>query len=444
MSHNETRAGCFSGFWGIGRRRSQTLSLQTNSAESGRPPKYLVALPPKSSAEPQCHYHSPFCDFAPSGKESEWWLETQHLPPYAPLDSSGIFRPEVLQTIENKLDELDPELRRLSLFIHELMFKERIAHDYLTKFMSEHGFKVTRQYLGLETAWRAEFKQGKGGRVLGINSEMDALQGIGHACGHNLIAMSGVGVAIAVKAALQTYGVPGSVVLLGTPGNILLLERGGYKNMDACLMCHPGPGPPHSTSAGSTTAMQAIDVEYFGRRLVSLYCAHAGAAPWDGNNALDAAFLAYSSISVLRQQMKPDHRVHGIVQGRNWAVNVFCRAAALATSCDLKIKTELPYFDLHQNPILGYANTVERRYGLLTSSAEMPALHPSYAIPTKPQGGNHTPAFADAAATQAAHDATMIVTKGLAHTGFRILDDTTFFQEMRQAFDDAKLEKPYT
>lgn len=97
----------------------------------------------------------------------------------------------------------------------------RDAHDLLTGFMSEHGFKVTPHYLGLDTAWRAEFTHGKGGRVLGINSEMDALKGIGHACGHNLIAVSGVGVAIAVKVALQAHNVPGKIVLLGTPGNYL-------------------------------------------------------------------------------------------------------------------------------------------------------------------------------------------------------------------------------
>jgi metal-dependent amidase/aminoacylase/carboxypeptidase family protein len=98
-------------------------------------------------------------------------------------------------------------------------FVVRFAHDILTAFMETHGFAVTRHYLGLETAWRAEFSTGKGSRrVLGINSEMDALPGIGHACGHNLIAVSGVGVAIAVKVALQTHGISGKVVLLGTPG----------------------------------------------------------------------------------------------------------------------------------------------------------------------------------------------------------------------------------
>jgi metal-dependent amidase/aminoacylase/carboxypeptidase family protein len=84
--------------------------------------------------------------------------------------------------------------------------------------MENHGFVVTKHYLGLETAWRAEFKAGNGGRVLGINSEMDALPGIGHACGHNIIAMAGVGVAIGLKAALQTHDIPGKIILLGTPG----------------------------------------------------------------------------------------------------------------------------------------------------------------------------------------------------------------------------------
>lgn len=84
--------------------------------------------------------------------------------------------------------------------------------------MSTHGFKVTKHYAGLSTAWKAEWVHGKGGRVLGINSEMDALPGIGHACGHNLIAAGGVGVALAAKAAMEKHDIDGSIVLLGTPG----------------------------------------------------------------------------------------------------------------------------------------------------------------------------------------------------------------------------------
>lgn len=84
--------------------------------------------------------------------------------------------------------------------------------------MSYHGFTVTPHYLGLATAWRATFRHGNGGPVLGVNSEMDALPGIGHACGHNLIAIAGVGVALGVKAAMEVHDIAGEIVLLGTPG----------------------------------------------------------------------------------------------------------------------------------------------------------------------------------------------------------------------------------
>jgi hypothetical protein len=92
--------------------------------------------------------------------------------------------------------------------------------------MSSRGFTVTRQYLGLDTAWRAEFTSRRGvaarlggvGRTVGVNAEMDALPGIGHGCGHNLIAMAGVAIALALRAALEKHDVPGTVILLGTPG----------------------------------------------------------------------------------------------------------------------------------------------------------------------------------------------------------------------------------
>ena len=91
------------------------------------------------------------------------------------------------------------------------------AHDVLTAFMASHGFEVTPHYF-LDTAWRASYTHGIGGRTLGVNSEMDALPGIGHACGHNLIAIAGVAVALAIKSVFEKLNVPGKVVLLGTPG----------------------------------------------------------------------------------------------------------------------------------------------------------------------------------------------------------------------------------
>ncbi|TEB36562.1 hypothetical protein FA13DRAFT_1622993 [Coprinellus micaceus] len=403
------------------------------------------------------------------------------LPPSYKKTSRGSNTPSVALTIEKTIDSLNAKLRDLSCKIHahpELMFEERYAHDLLADFMSGQGFNVTRHYLGLDTAWRAEFSYGRGGSVVGVNSEMDALKGIGHACGHNLIAVSGVGVAIALKAVMETLRTPGKVILLGTPaeesggGKIILLERGAYKEMDVCIMCHPGPGREHSASIGPTIAMQAIEVEYFG------HSAHAGAAPWEGTNALDAAFLAYSSVSLLRQHMKPEQRIHGIIQGKDWSPNVIpdyskmrwlvrspthtelsslvrraknCfEAASLATSCTLKVTADQPYYDLQQNSVLGqaFADIVGGRYGVQTTTAgttastdfgnvsyALPSLHPAFAIPTSPNGGNHTPGFAQAAATQEAHDAMLIITKGLALLGYRILSDPQFLREVRSARD---------
>ena len=107
--------------------------------------------------------------------------------------------------------------------------------------MSDKGFTIKRHHL-LETAWEAAFTNGHGGRVVGVNSEMDALPGVGHACGHNLIAIAGVAIACAVKTALKKYDISGKIALLGTPaeegggGKIDLLKKDAYKGMDVCMM----------------------------------------------------------------------------------------------------------------------------------------------------------------------------------------------------------------
>ncbi|TBU25254.1 amidohydrolase [Dichomitus squalens] len=400
----------------------------------------------------------------------------------------------VVQVIEDRLKELSPNLRQLSLDIWnhpETAFKEKYAHDRLTDFMASHGFSVTPHYLGLSTAWRAEFthrspkKSGRAQdplRVIGINSEMDALPSIGHGCGHNLIAMSGAAVAVAIKAALEKYDVPGVVVLLGTPaeetrgGKTILLERGAYEGMDACIMCHPSSGPDNFTALGPGVARQPVDVEFFG------HGAHAAAAPWEAQNALDAAFVAYASISALRQQIKPDHRVHGIILGRDWTPNVIpdyakmryyvraptwtelealrgrvtaCfQAAALATGCTVEVKAGAGYFEVRNNNVLGqeFFRVVESQYAMRTNFGEgaaystdfgnityaLPALHPIYSIPTETNGSNHTSQFAKSAATPEAHEATLKVALGLATTGFKILHDAEFTSQVREAFESSK------
>ncbi|KZS90803.1 hypothetical protein SISNIDRAFT_488094 [Sistotremastrum niveocremeum HHB9708] len=397
-------------------------------------------------------------------------------------DIEDLWRPEILETVKGAVDDLSNDLRALSLQIHghpEVALQEKFAHDTLTKFMEGQGFEVTRHYLGMETAWRAAFTHGEGAkRVIGVNSEMDALPGIGHACGHNLIAVAGVGIAIAIRVALEKHDIPGTVVLLGTPaeesgnGKGKLIAKGAYNEMDACIMCHPTAGPENSTALGTTLALTSINIEFTG------HTAHAAAAPWEGRNALDAAFLAYSSISLLRQQIKPSHRVHGVVYGDNWATNIipdkarmryFVRAptskelqelvarvskcfgaAAKATACDADIQLGSTNHELRQNTALGDSFLAVARSGLGMEIGEvpepgastdfgnvtyiLPALHPGYSIPTEPDGGNHTPAFAKSAASVEAHRVTMTVTKALAYIGVRVLEDDAYYQKVKDSF----------
>ncbi|KAJ7056988.1 hypothetical protein C8F01DRAFT_1152972 [Mycena amicta] len=351
-----------------------------------------------------------------------------------------------------------------------LRYEERHAHDVLTAFMDAQGFEVTKHH-HLETAWLASFSHGQGGRTIGINSE-----GVGHACGHNLIAIAGVAVACAIKAVFEKFNISGKIQLLGTPaeeggsGKGKLLDAGAYKDMDACLMCHPAPGPIGSVSLSSCLALERIQVEYFG------HTAHAALSPWEGKNALDAAVLGYNNISALRQQLRPTHRVHGIFEGRDWVPNIIpdyakficyvraptraeqketmkrvlpCfEAAALATGCTHKVTTLGATYDLRQNKALGdeVAHVARSKYGQVdyewgiksASTDFLPSLHPGFAIPSIVDGGNHTPGFEKAAATMEAHYACLDVSKALAAAGVRVVLDDEFHAKVQKTFEEDK------
>ncbi|KAF8479564.1 amidohydrolase [Russula ochroleuca] len=453
-------SGCFSGLLaGSRRQRScQSVPLQEESA---------APLAPQESS----HGKTLPGEFREGGLP----------PPYSWTTSEKDHIPDVMKTIEDTIHGLDHELRQLSLDIHdhpELGFEERYAHDRLTEFMSSRGFTVTRQYLGLATAWRAEFRRGARGlgRIVGVNAEMDALPGIGHACGHNLIAMAGVAIALALRAALEKHDVPGTVVLLGTPaeesgaGKQILLERGAYKDMDVCIMCHPVAGDTLELGFISSLALQTLSVEYFGQP------AHAGYAPWDGVNALDAAFVAYAGISALRQQIRPEQRVHGVISGRDWTPNVIpdyakmswsvradawgaveplrervmncLESGASATGCRHQVVLGERYLDLRQNPVLAedMALAAQRCYGIpsywteqpasaSTDFVPLPALHPIFNIPTPDDAKNHTRGFAQGARTEAAHTAALRTAALLARTGFRVHADAAFCARVRAAYE---------
>ncbi len=214
---------------------------------------------------------------------------------------------------------LRPDLEALSLRIHahpEIAFEERKAAAWLAERMEQGGFAVERGAGGLETAFLARYRGGPGPTLV-ILAEYDALPGVGHGCGHNIIGTSAAGAALALKAAWPDL--PGEVLLVGAPaeesggGKGYLVEAGVFADVAAALMVHPSM---KTQVVASLIAMQEVVVEYHGR------ASHASSKPQDGINALDALVLAYMNIAALRQHIRSDARVHGVITNGGGVPNV--------------------------------------------------------------------------------------------------------------------------
>jgi amidohydrolase len=210
------------------------------------------------------------------------------------------------------------DLVALSHSIHaepELAFDEHRSCAKTQLLVAERGFEVTKAAGGIDTAFRASF--GSGPLVIGVCAEYDALPDIGHACGHNIIAASAVGSALALADVADELGL--TVVLLGTPaeeaggGKAVLLEAGVFDDIMVTVMLHPGPV---DIAAARSLALSEVAVTYLGRE------SHAAVAPYLGVNAADAATVAQVAIGLLRQQLAPGQMMHGIVTDGGQVTNV--------------------------------------------------------------------------------------------------------------------------
>jgi len=333
------------------------------------------------------------------------------------------------------------DLVELSHAIHaepELAFAEHRSCAKAQALVAERGFEITARAGGLDTAFRADF--GSGPLVVGVCAEYDALPEIGHACGHNIIAASAVGAALALAEVADDLGL--RVALLGTPaeeaggGKALLLEAGTFDDVAVAVMVHPGPT---DIAAARSLALSEVTVDYRGKE------SHAAVAPFLGLNAADALTVAQVAVGLLRQQLAPGQLVHGIVTNGGQAVNVIpghttlqyamraldseslrqlegrmyaCFAAgALAAGCEYEIDSPAPpYAELNPDPWLADVFREEMRRlgrepvaaefetGLPMGSTDMgnvtqvlPGIHPVIGIDA---GGAtvHQRAFAAAAA----------------------------------------------
>ena len=356
----------------------------------------------------------------------------------------------------------------------ELCYKEYKAHKLLTNFLEKEGFTVERSYTGIETAFRATF--GAGRPNVCVICEYDALPDIGHACGHNLIAEAGIAAGLGLKAALESSGAPeGKVTVMGTPaeegggGKLYLIENGAFEDVDLAMMVHPAVSDLLSPGF---LACAHLNVTYTGKE------AHAAAFPWEGVNALDAAVVAYNSISVLRQQMKPTWRVHAIISNGGIKPNIIpdlssmelfarssdrselpmlvekvqncLKAAAQATGCEIEITEPIkPYHDLLTNKTLVkmYSDNWAKlgvhsdMHGSSSGSTDMgnvsytvPSIHPKFKVGPGVIPGIHTSDFTKVSNTPEAHSATLIAAEAMAHTCIDVLTDPELLAEIKKEF----------
>ncbi|HEX3592912.1 MAG TPA: amidohydrolase [Pseudonocardiaceae bacterium] len=230
--------------------------------------------------------------------------------------------PDVVTGVRAEVTADAPDLLAVSRDIHarpETRFTEHAAAARLTGFLGERGFAVTTGVAGLPTAFRAERTFGTGGPTVAVFCEYDALPGLGHACGHNIIAAAGAGAAVATARWLDAHGGNGRLVVLGSPGEeggggkVTLVDAGELTGVAAAVMVHPA-----GFDAVSRTNLGRVSLEatFTGR------ASHAAAAPELGRNALDAATVLLVAIGLLRQQLRDGSRVHANVVDGGDSINV--------------------------------------------------------------------------------------------------------------------------
>jgi len=379
------------------------------------------------------------------------------------------------QRVVDEVDARRDELIHISDTIHanpELAFEEFESAALLTSVLEQEGFTVQRGVAGLETAFIASYTTPplspplggmKGGPVVALLSEYDALAGLGHACGHNIIGTASVGAALALRPILDQL--PGTIQVIGTPGEegaggkIIMAKAGVFDGLDAAMMVHPST---RTMTRRDSLACYELKMEFFGQ------AAHAAGSPDKGINALDACVLTYNNISALRQQLANDVRIHGIITHGGSASNIIpdytaaeflvravekdhalavlarvencARAGALATGAEVKLtRGEAYYANMVANPVL--ADLFDANLSALGREVQppepnermgstdmgnvshvVPSLHPYVAIAPDEVAG-HSPEFRAASASPEGHAGLLDAAKALAMTAIDLFSN---------------------
>lgn len=380
-------------------------------------------------------------------------------------------REQILRTI----DEASNELISLAKRIHakpEIAFQEVQSSQWLCETLEKHGFKITRGVAELPTAFRAEVAGRKVGPTVAFLAEYDALPEIGHACGHNLICTAALGAGIGLAAAMDEL--PGNTLVLGTPaeegggGKVIMLEKGAFKGVDVAMMFHPAS---YTLTGRPSLASNRLKIKFIGK------AAHAAATPDEGINALDAMIQTFVNIGLLRQQLRPDARVHGIITYGGAAPNIIpdrtealfsvraadrpyaeevlkkviscAEAGARGTGAKLEYEIKKGYEAIKPNgPLaLNFASQLEdlgwpvdpppsrSKMGSTDMgdvSQVIPAIHPYLSIGRDVVG--HSVEFREAALSTQGFKAMITAAKAMALTGYEVLTDPGLLTRVRDDF----------
>ena len=393
------------------------------------------------------------------------------------MEGSGDLRSELRQQVVQEVDRLRDRLVEISRTIHgnpELGLKEYKSSELLAGELEKHGFVVERKVAGMDTAFKATIKGKQGGPTIALLAEYDALPEIGHACGHNLIATIALGAGLALSRIMSRL--KGDVVVLGTPdeegsgGKVTMMESGLLEDIDAAMIVHPSS---KTQVIADILAISSVEIRFKGK------AAHASSSPDKGINALDAVIQTFNGINALRQHVRSDVRVHGIITEGGKRPNIvpetaaaffFVRAAdrkykekilrrvkkcaqgaAAATGARLEFIVRPRALDDMKNNMT-MAKLFEKNLKVLgekvrapdpkagKGSTDMgnvsyvvPSIHPSIAIGPKKLAG-HSREFAEASVSERGHQAMSVAAKAMALTSVDLFTDEALMNKVKREF----------
>jgi amidohydrolase len=382
------------------------------------------------------------------------------------------------QQVYSHIHSIAPRVHEMAYAIGnrpELGHEEFFASQLLIDELSAAGFTITRNVVDLPTAFIAEYQSAQPGPIIAYLCEYDALPGLGHACGHHLICTMSMAAAIGLKSVVDTLG--GTIRVYGTPAEetsgakVPMATAGLFDDVAVALMAHPYS---YYESSGASLAMDAIQYEFIGKP------AHAAASPHLGINALDAVLMLFNASNALRQQIRSDARIHGIIADGGKAPNIIpdytcaqfyirsadraytnelthrmlacAEGAAQQTGCTLRVQPyEYSYDELRTNealshvfnqnlielgvagPDIQHGNKDNGSVDLGNVSLRCPAIHP-YVKVIDEQHQLHSVEFRDLAMTDRAMELMLIGAKALAATGYDVLSNPKLLADIKQEF----------